>query len=152
MHKDLESSGCCTIVHFVRFGTMALAAELRSLVAACGCACRVIRRANEEHGRIGAARQARVARNAAGRAAASECNTCGHLDHIHQVLVVAGGAKNDRLVVVGSGSNEEAVVSDELRRLRTVHQDLPEALMLQSQSYVPPQVITAFSPTGWSLR
>ena len=88
MQNDLERGYSGAIVHFVRFATVALAAELRRLVAAGRAACRVVRGANEEHGRVGAARQTGLVVHAVVT-----------LDHVHQVLVVAW-CKSPRAVLL----------------------------------------------------
>src|SRR5690349_17308718 len=77
-------------VHFVRFATVASAAELRRLVGAAVAGARVIGATHEEHRGVVPRRQSGVAGL--------------HLHHVHQVLVVAGGALYRRLRVVREGA------------------------------------------------
>src|SRR5579859_4298078 len=100
-----------TAVHLVCLAAVALAAELRCLVAACCSARRVVRPTQEEHRRVGPRRQTGV------------CRTSLDVNYVHQVLVVAGGAHHGWLVVVGAGPDKEAVVLDELRRSGSGHLD-----------------------------
>src|SRR5579859_6389396 len=111
---NLEHGSSRAAVHFVCFSTMALAAELRRLVASGGGAGRVIRAAQEEHGRI------RPLGQTAGRGRRD-------IDHVHQVLVMAGGAQNHRRVVVVARSDEEPIVRHELGRVLPGHQNLGAA-------------------------
>ena len=108
MHKNLESSNRGTAIALVRFATVALAAELRRLVAAGRAARRVIRSANEEHGRVVPAWQTGL-------------RAGGYLHHVHQVLVVAGRAHDNRRVVIGSRVDEESIVRNEPAGIRASH-------------------------------
>src|SRR5579871_637088 len=98
-----------SVVRLVGFSTMALAAELRRLVGARGAAGRVVGRVDEEHGRIETSRLAGV--------------PGVHVDHVHDVLVVAAGAAHNRFVVVGGEAHEEPVVLHELGGIRAGHRD-----------------------------
>ena len=53
MQRELEGGSSAAAVHLVRFATVALAAELRRLVASGGAAGRVVGTAKEEHSRVG---------------------------------------------------------------------------------------------------
>src|SRR5271165_6641540 len=94
-----------SIVHFVGFATVALTAELSRLVCADSGRGRVVGCANEEHRRVIAGRQTALR---SGR----------NLHHVHKVLIVAGGAQNDRVAVIGRRTDEEAIVLYELVHLR----------------------------------
>jgi len=116
----LERCNCCSVVGFVGLATVALAAELRGLVAVCGAAAGVVRSVDEEHGGVEAAGQAGVC-------------AIGDLDHVHQVLVVAGGtnhygnrSRTDSThcgTLVGGGLRKESVVGDEFAGVGAVHGD-----------------------------
>src|SRR5438045_3922123 len=105
-------------IRFIALVSMALTAELRRLIAAGGSAGGVIRSANEEHGRVVSAGQAGVAGRGSGRAGAGHGEAIFHLNHIHKVLVVAGGAHHGGFVVVGLGADEETIIHNELRGVR----------------------------------
>src|ERR1022692_2929823 len=107
--RRLVNSYSRSIVGLVGLSTVALAAELCRLVRAGGGAARVVGSANEEHGLVEASRLAAI--------------FGGHVHHVHNVLVVAGGAGNHSRVVVGGQADEEPVVLEELGRIRTVHRD-----------------------------
>src|SRR5215831_2962310 len=102
-------------VTFVALSTMTLTAELRGLVRARSAAGRVVRAADEEHGRVGSYRQTRLALGSDRK-------------RVHDVLVMAGCALNCGLLVVCCRSDKEAIVLHKLRGIGTVHQDLAGAV------------------------
>src|SRR6185437_4590484 len=94
--QTLERSWNTATVHFVRFYAMAGTAELRRLVRARCSRIRVIGPANEEHRRV-------IASGLTGIAGA-------HRYDVHLVLVMATGAHNRGLVVIGKRANEDSIV------------------------------------------
>ena len=115
---------------------MALAAELRSLVASGGGAGRIIGAAQKEHGRVGASRQTRR-------------RVPGDVDNIHHVRFMAGRADDHRVIVVVAGLNEYAIVGHEPAGVRASHAD--HAVRLRTIPIGGPTAVDSGTESDWMV-